>query len=39
MLENMYEIVRESKSMYGIEMWGLSEAWKELDKAHSRFCK
>jgi hypothetical protein len=20
-------------------MWGLSEAWKESDKAHNRFCK
>jgi hypothetical protein len=31
-LENRYEMVGESKIMYGIEVWRLSEAWKELDK-------
>jgi hypothetical protein len=25
--------------VYGIEVWGLSEARKEIDKARSRFCK
>jgi hypothetical protein len=25
--------------MYGFEVWGLSEAWKEIDKTHSRFRK
>jgi hypothetical protein len=25
--------------MYGIEVLGLSEAWKESDKVRSRFCK
>jgi hypothetical protein len=25
--------------MYGIEMWGLSEVWKELDMVNSGFCK
>lgn len=25
--------------MYGIEIWGLNGAWKEVDKVHSRFCK
>jgi len=32
----------ESKIMYGIELWGMSEAqWKELDKIQNRqvFCK
>jgi len=28
MLENVYEMVCESKTMYGIAVWGLSEAWK-----------
>jgi hypothetical protein len=25
--------------MYGIEIWGLNGAWKEVDNVHSRFCK
>jgi hypothetical protein len=25
--------------MYGIEIWGLNGAWKEVDKVYSRFCK
>jgi hypothetical protein len=25
--------------MYGAEVWGLEEAWKEIDKIHGRFCK
>jgi hypothetical protein len=36
MLGNVYEIVCEAKIMYGVEVWGLSEAWKCLDKAHCR---
>lgn len=32
-------MVRESRVMCGIEVWGLNEAWKEIDKVHSRFCK
>jgi hypothetical protein len=36
---NIYEMVCKSEIMYGIEVWGLNEAWKELDKVHSRFCK
>ena len=39
MLENIYEMVCESKIMYGIEIWGLNGAWKEVDKVHSIFCK
>lgn len=33
------EMVCETKTMYGIEVLGLSEAWKESDKVRSRFCK
>ena len=33
----IYEMVCESKIVYGIEVWSLSEAWKELDKVHIRF--
>jgi hypothetical protein len=29
----------ESKIMRGTDIWGLSEAWEELDKVHFRFCK
>jgi hypothetical protein len=25
--------------MYGIEVWGLNGAWKEVDKVRSIFCK
>jgi hypothetical protein len=38
-LENIYEMVCESKIMYGIEVWGLNGAWKEVDRVHSIFCK
>jgi hypothetical protein len=38
-LENRYEMLCESKIMYGIEVWKLIEAWKELDKVHRTFCK
>jgi hypothetical protein len=31
MLENIYEMVYESRIMYGIEVWGLNEASKEVD--------
>lgn len=39
MLENIYEVVCESKITCGIEVWILSEEWKESDKLHSRFFK
>jgi hypothetical protein len=29
MSENIYEMVCESKIMYGIEVKGMSEAWRE----------
>jgi hypothetical protein len=35
MLENIYEMVCESKIMYCIEMWGLDGAWKEVGKVHT----
>jgi hypothetical protein len=38
MSENIYEMARESKIMYGIEVRGLSEAWKELYKVHREFA-
>jgi hypothetical protein len=38
-LEIVYKILSESKVMYCAELWGLDEAWKEIDKVHGRFCK
>jgi hypothetical protein len=38
-MENIYEMVCESKIMYGIQVQGLSDIWKELDKVICRFCK
>jgi hypothetical protein len=37
MLENIYEMVCESKIMYGIEIWGLNGAWKEVGKVADKF--
>jgi hypothetical protein len=34
-----FEIVFKSKIIYGIEVWGLTEAWKEFDKVRGRFQK
>lgn len=39
MLENIHEMVCESKIIYGIEVRGLSEAWKELYKVHRDFAR
>jgi hypothetical protein len=39
MLENIYEMVCKSKIIYGIEIWGLYGARKEVDKGDNRFCK
>jgi len=33
-LGNMYEMLCESFMMYGVELWGTDEAWKEIDKIH-----
>jgi hypothetical protein len=38
-LKNIYETLCESRIMYGVELWGLDEAWKEVDRIHGRFCK
>jgi hypothetical protein len=38
-VENIYEMLCESRMMYGIEMWGLEGGWKQIDNIHSRFCK
>jgi hypothetical protein len=39
LLENVYTIVCESRLMYGAEIWGLDEGWKETDIIHGRLCK
>jgi hypothetical protein len=39
LLENVYETVCESRMMYGAEIWGLDEGWKEADIIHGRLCK
>jgi hypothetical protein len=39
LLENVYETVCESRLMYGAEIWGLDEGWKEIDIIYSRLCK
>lgn len=36
-LENTYEMLCESKMMYGVELRGFSEAWKEIGNIHGRF--
>jgi hypothetical protein len=38
-LENIYKMVFESNDMYQIEVWGLNEAWQEIDKVHTWVCK
>jgi hypothetical protein len=37
MLENIYEMMSESSIMYGTELWGVYDAWKQTDKIHDRF--
>jgi phosphorylcholine metabolism protein LicD len=39
MLENIYEMMSETSMMYDIELWGVYDAWKEIDKIHGKFCK
>jgi hypothetical protein len=39
LLENVYEMVCESRLMNGAEIWGLDEGWKEIDIIHGRLCK
>jgi hypothetical protein len=38
MLENIYEMISESSMMYSIELCGVYNAWKEIDKIHGKFC-
>jgi hypothetical protein len=38
MMDSIYEMLCESKIMYGIQVWGLNKAWKELGKVHSGSC-
>jgi hypothetical protein len=39
LLGNVYETVCGSRLMYGAEIWGLDEGWKEIDIIHGRLCK
>jgi hypothetical protein len=39
LLENVYEMVCQSRLMYGAEIRGLDEGWKEIDIIHGRLCK
>jgi hypothetical protein len=39
LLENVYEMVCESRMMYGVEIWRVEERWKQIDKMHGRMCK
>jgi hypothetical protein len=39
LLENGYEMACESRMMYGAEVWGLDEGWKEIDIINGRLCK
>jgi hypothetical protein len=39
LLENVYELVCESRMIYGAEIRGLDEEWKETDIIHGRLCK
>jgi hypothetical protein len=39
LLGNVYEMVYESRMMYGVEIWGIEEGWKQIDKIHGRMCK
>jgi hypothetical protein len=38
-IENIYEMIIQSKMMYGIDVWSLEEAWEEIYKIHGMFCK
>jgi hypothetical protein len=39
LLENVFEMVCESRLMYGAEICGLDEGWKDIDIIHGRLCK
>jgi hypothetical protein len=38
-LENICQTLCESRIMYSVELWGLDEAWEEVDRIHGRFFK
>jgi hypothetical protein len=38
-LENVYEVVCESRLIYGAEIWGLEDGWKEIYVIQGRLCK
>jgi hypothetical protein len=38
-LEKIYEMLVETRMLYGVEVWGIHEARKEMDVIHTRFCK
>jgi hypothetical protein len=38
-LQNVYEMVRESRLEYAVDIWGLEDTWKETDKIRGRLCK
>jgi hypothetical protein len=38
-LQNIYEVVCESRLLFGAEMWGLGESWEEIDVVKENFCK
>jgi hypothetical protein len=39
LLKNVYEMVCESRMMYRVEIWGVEEGWKEIDKIRGKMCK
>jgi hypothetical protein len=38
-LEEVYNALVESRMMTGVEIWGLEDGWKEIEKVHELFCK
>lgn len=39
MQKRIYEATVEAKILYGVELWGTGETWKEINKIRARFCK
>jgi hypothetical protein len=38
-LEDVYEMLSDPRTMYGIDMWGLDGGWKESDTINGRLVK
>jgi hypothetical protein len=38
-LEQLYVPLIESRMMTGVEIWGLDDGWREIEKVHEMFCK